>query len=396
MAELRAQAGTRKWVAKKQPLQSAHTENVGWINYLPQSTDVDFWADCINSWIEKNIEREDNTPPLVIGLDYRAIYDGLGQDARNRLSQKEKWAKKAVHVVCKRGEKIRVTSIIRSFLQSKRFRYLGNYPSRLIPMLPYGYSPIFQAKYQEATQKHMKLTYFGSRSQTTFAFTGPDKRISFLDGSPTIRSLVLGMKARGTEKPLFLTLNPATKGNEKGGFVITYCVKYDKEAVEKLTNLAAYFHHHFGDGSLERFSPEACEQADHTKWDTENDRPITMEEQFLEDAMDDDIDWIADLGDVTFDNPSALAVVADRPLLSSAPVGMPALPNSADDDTVGTFFPGQGRAATQTEDDDTDDDDSTTNYTPTFSTANDENREARPFSEAPRAEVSEEAPADGV
>jgi hypothetical protein len=69
-------------------LQSAHTENVGWINYLPQSTDVDFWANCINSWIEK-----------------------------------------AVHVVCKRGEKIRVTGIIRSFLQSKCFRYLGNFPS---------------------------------------------------------------------------------------------------------------------------------------------------------------------------------------------------------------------------------------------------------------------------
>jgi hypothetical protein len=272
MAELRAQAGTRKWVAKKQPLQSAHTENVGWINHLPQSTDVDFWADCINSWIEKNIECDDDTPPLVIGLDYRAIYhDGLGQAAQNRLSQKEKWAKKAVHVVCKCGEKIRVTGIIRSFLQCKCFCYLGSYPLRLIPMLPYGYSPIFQAKYQEATQKHMKLTYFGSLSQTTFAFTGPNKRISFLDGSPTIRSLVLGMKVRGTKKPLFLTLNPATKGNEKGGFVITYCVKYEKEAVKKLTNLAAYFHHHCGDGSLERFSPEAWEQADHTKWDTEND-----------------------------------------------------------------------------------------------------------------------------
>jgi hypothetical protein len=264
-------------------------------------------------------------------------------------------------------------------------------------MLPYGYSSIFQAKYQEATQKHMKLTYFGSRSQTTFAFTGPDKRISFLDGSPTIRSLVLGMKARGTDKPLFLTLNPATKGNEKGGFVITYCVKYEKEAVEKLTNLAAYFHHHFGDGSLERFSPEACEQADHTKWDTENDRPITMEEQFLEDAMADNIDWIADLGDVTFDNPSAPVVVADCPILPSAPtpVGLPNLPNSADDDTVGTFFPGQGRADIQT-DDDEDDDDSTTVYTPTFGTANDENREARPVSEAPRAKVSQEALADGA
>jgi hypothetical protein len=95
MAELRAQAGTRKWVAKKQPLQSAHTENVGWINYLLQSTDVDFWAECINTWIDKHIERKDDTPPLVIGLNYLAIYDGLGQAAWNCLSQKIKCAKKA-------------------------------------------------------------------------------------------------------------------------------------------------------------------------------------------------------------------------------------------------------------------------------------------------------------
>jgi hypothetical protein len=122
-----------------------------------------------------------------------------------------------------------------------------------------------------------------------------------------------------------------------------------------------------------------------------------MEEQFLEDAMDDNIDWIADLGDVTFDNPSAPVVVADGPILpsASAPVGLPNLPNSADDDTVGTFFPGQGCAEMQI-DDDEDDDDSTTINTPIFSTTNDENREAHPVSEAPRAEVLGEASAAGV
>jgi hypothetical protein len=67
---------------------------VGWLNYFPQETDVDSWADIINHWIEKNFKPEGGKAPTVIGLEYRAIYDGLGMEACKRMTDKERWAKR--------------------------------------------------------------------------------------------------------------------------------------------------------------------------------------------------------------------------------------------------------------------------------------------------------------
>jgi hypothetical protein len=155
-------------------------------------------------------------------------------EARKWMMDKEWWAKKAVHIVCKWGEKMRVTGMIQSFLKSKCFNYMFRLPSRLIPMLPLGHNAIFQAKYQEATLKHMKLTHYKTGNFTTFAFTSPDKPCNFMDGgSATIRSMILKINARDTARPLFLALNPATKPQEKGGFVVTYCKAYETEPVER-------------------------------------------------------------------------------------------------------------------------------------------------------------------
>jgi hypothetical protein len=396
MAELRAQAASRKWIAKKQPLQMAFTKHVGWLNYFPQETDVNFWAAIINCWFAVNFPSDSRRPPIEIGLEYRAILDGLGQDARKRMTDKEKWAKKAVHVVCKRGKKLQVTAMVRTFLQSKRFKHMCHLPSRLIPMLPYGYNPIFLAKYQEATMKYMKLTLYGTGHFTTFAFTSPDKPCNFLTGKKsTIWSLILRIKARNTEHPLFLALNSATKSQEKGGFVVTYCKAYEDEAVEKITNIAAYFMHHYGEESLKCFTPKACDAAKQTKWDKDNDRPITIMEQDLEDVMDEDIEWIENLGDVTFGAQKPTEVVLERPQLPKRS----SRPSSTDDDMVGTFFPRQTAAFCNNQDDDESDALATnTNYsTPVNPTqTNDETRVAHPSSEASVAESSSEDSAGGV
>jgi hypothetical protein len=191
------------------------------------------------------------TSPVIIGLDFRAIYDGTSQEVRKRMSQDEKWAKRAVYVICKRGKRLHITGIMRTFLKSSLFKALCNIPSKLIPPLPHRYSQIFQAKYQEATLKHMKLTHFGTASLCSFAFTGPDKKCHLLPNKPSIHSLLLAVKAHGTNDPLFLALNPATKSHERGGYVITYQKRYEAEAIEKIENLAAFFKHRFGLDSLE-------------------------------------------------------------------------------------------------------------------------------------------------
>jgi hypothetical protein len=53
----------------------AYTEHVGWMNYFPQETDIDFWATTINRWIKINFKSDSGKPPLVIGLEYQAIFD---------------------------------------------------------------------------------------------------------------------------------------------------------------------------------------------------------------------------------------------------------------------------------------------------------------------------------
>jgi hypothetical protein len=396
LAELRAQAASQKWIAKRQPLQTAYTEHVGWLNYFPQETDVDSWAVHINLWIAKHHPPAPGKDSTHVGLEYRAIYDGLGAEARKRMSDKERWAKRAVHVVCKRGEKQRVTTLIRSFLQSTKFKYLCCLPSRLIPMLPYGVNSIFLAKYQEATLKHMKLTHYGTGNVTTFAFASPDKQCNLMPDRASIRSMILRIRARATDppQPLFLALNPATKPQEKGGFVITYSKAHESEAVEKISNIAAFFLHHYGAESLERFTAEACEQANLTKWDAANDRPITLEEQDLEAVMDEEIEWLANLDDINFGKQPNVEVVLDRPLPANASRVNPH-PTSADADTVGTFFPRQ-KITTQEDDSDGLTNDTSNAPSAPHALANDESRETRPPSEASGAEDPSGSLADEV
>jgi hypothetical protein len=316
------------------------------------------------------------------------------------MTKDERWAKRAVHVFCKRGELARAQSTIRAFLKSACFNRLCRIPSKLIPPLPRGAGPIFLSKYQVATLKHMKLTHFGTATMTTFAFIGLDKQCNFLlPEKPTIRSLILSTTARGTSTPLFIAVDPATKGHEKGGFVITYIKKFEGEAVEKISNLAAYFLHRYGPDSLERFTQDAIDQAEQTTWDAEHDRPITIEERFLDDVATEDIEWMENLDDVSFGNRTANnVVVLDRP---SSQLGQPAYPSSTDEDTVQTFFVGQPTAVVS--DDATTDSMSTTTDATNVTTDGNQDlfayegqRTAHPRPEAQTAESSDELSAAGA
>jgi hypothetical protein len=399
MAELQAQAYARKWVAKRQVLQTPYMDTVGWILYLVQATNVDLLTDIVNRWIDTKVDREPGTPPLVVGLEHRAIYDGMSKDAQKKMTKDERWAKRAVHVFCKRGDLARAQASIRAFLKSNCFLNLCHVPSKLIPPLPRGAGPIFLSKYQAATLKHMKLTHFGTATMTTFAFTGLDKRCTFLDGKPTIRSLILSTTARGTSTPLFLAVDPATKGHEKGGFVITYIKKFEVEAVEKISNLAAYFLYRYGQDSLERFKQDAIDQAEQTSWDTDNDRPVTIEERFLDDVATEDIEWMENLDDISFGNRTdKTVVILERP---SSQLGQPSYPSSTEDDTVQTFFAGQPTAIIT--DDATVDSTSTTSDVTNAAMRRTSNllayegqRAAHPHPEAQTAESSDELSAAGA
>ena len=64
------------------------------------------------------------------------------------------------------------------------------------------------------------------------------------------------------------------------------------------------------------------------KWDKANDRPVTVEEMDLDELLEDDLDWVDNLGsadisfhskiEVTLDRPSILYRTSNNPLLGDA------------------------------------------------------------------------------
>ena len=246
---------------------------------------MEFWTSKVNEWITKHFPRE----MVPIGLEHRTIFDGAGKDTRQKMSKDEKWAKCTFHVLCKHGVQTHAMVLIQAFLCSMEFSLLCKVPAHLIPPLPYLASLIFQQKYKDATIKHMKVMHFGTSSQNTFDFSNLDKPCHVLEGSPTIQKLLLSIATWNSTTPLFLSVNPAWKSQERGGFVIACTKQHEMEAVEKISSLLAFFKHHFREASLEHFAQEALNQAEMTQWDMEHDHPIIQEEMFLNNiAVEDD------------------------------------------------------------------------------------------------------------
>jgi hypothetical protein len=261
--------------------------------------------------------------------------------ANSKLSVKERNAKKAMHIVCEKGRQQDTAAFVRGWLKSKVGRAFTNLPMKFIPNFSKGQGIAYNSKFSHAVQKHMKLTAFGTRHSLTYEFSDLDTRCDMLEGSPSLRELILSMRTRPkpapangstppTPTPVFLSIDPNTRHSECGSFVATYTVDNAEEAEEKLCNLLSYLSHEYGDSASYWFSATAIERADNMAWDDEQQRPITTEELDLDALLDDDLDWIANVEEaqktfqptveVTLERPSILRKVSNNPM---APRGIP-------------------------------------------------------------------------
>lgn len=101
-----------------------------------------------------------------------------------------------------------------------------------------------------------------------------------------ICSLLLSVKAKDSTQGLFLTVNPASKPLEQGSYVISFLKCHESEAMEKLSNLSAFFMHCFGIDSLKHFTQDTVNQAKQTLWNVEHDCPVMIGEQYLKEIED--------------------------------------------------------------------------------------------------------------
>jgi hypothetical protein len=251
------------------------------------------------------------------------------------LTSKEKQAKKALHIVCEKGWVQDTATYICAWLKSSLFKGLSNIPMKFVPNFAQGNGKVYNEKFGCAVQKHMQLMAFGTWTTLSSDFENINFRCALLTGNPSLRKLVLAMKTcpkvllPGTpvipSGPVFLSIDPPTRHTDRGSFVVTYTVNNALEAEEKLKNLLSYLIHKHGDSATYWLSATTIERADHMKWDEVNDRPITAKEIDLDDLLEDDMDWVANLDaanisfgarvEVTLARPSLLRKVSNNPLL---------------------------------------------------------------------------------
>jgi hypothetical protein len=131
--------------------------------------------------------------------------------------------------------------------------------------------------------------------------------------------------------------------------VVTYTVDNAEEAEEKMKNLLSYLVHEHGDSATYWFNSTAIERADHMQWDKVNNRPITIDELDLDDLLDDEMDWVAnmDAADISF-KPAQVEVTLARPSLLHKVSNNPFLGEA---DSVQTFHPGVSDLPTDTDGD---------------------------------------------
>ena len=330
------EANMRKFWLRKAPLQAADTEHVGWLYLSPEAMHPDDTADSVNAFIKHNCAKHGRSS-FVIACERRMIWDDKAKS--KDLSVKERQAKKALHFVCEKGREDDATSFIRGWLKSSRFKAFSNIPMKFIPSFARGNGSVYNLKFGRAVQKHMQLTAFGTRHTLSSDFDNLDAPCSTLPGKPTLRQLILAMKTRTRPppsartklpsppgRPVFLSVDAATRYTDRGSFVVTYTVDNTEEAEEKLKNLLSYLIHEHGDSATYWFNPTAIDRADHMQWDHDNDRPVTVEELDLDELLKDDLDWVANMDeaeisfkppqvDITPARPSLLGKVSNNPLL---------------------------------------------------------------------------------
>ena len=342
------EANMRKFWLRKAPLQVADTDYAGWLYLSTEAMHPEDTADRVNLFIKFLCDKAGH-PAFMIACERRMIWDDRAK-ATKEMNIKEKQAKKALHFVCEKARVKDAIEFIRAWLQSPDFKEYTNIPMKFIPNFTRGNGGVYNIKFGRAVRKHMQLTTFGTRHSNSLDFDNLDAQCSLLPGAPTLRQLILAMTTRDStitparsEVPrppskVFLSVDAAVRFSDRGSFVVTYTVDNAEEAEEKLKNLLSYLVHAHGESATYWFSSSAIERADSMKWDAVNHWPITVDELDLDDLLDNEMDWVAnmDAADISFKTKTVEVTLARPSLLQRVSNN----PLNGETDSVITFHPG--------------------------------------------------------
>ena len=180
--------------SKKAPLQAAKTDYAGFLYLSQECLNPDDFALFFNAFITR-LAPKYKRKPITIGCEWKAIWDDKHTKDKE-LSAKQRRYKKALHIVCQSGYEDAATTWTRAYLKSKTFRRLCNLPMKFLPSFKRGQGTTYNEKYSKAVEKHTKISAFGIKSTTTMDLVNIDSPCDLIEGSPTGRQLILGLKLR--------------------------------------------------------------------------------------------------------------------------------------------------------------------------------------------------------
>jgi hypothetical protein len=179
------EANMQKFWIRKAPLQAADTDYAGWLYLSPDAMHLEETADSLNEYIT-NIGAKTKRTPFPVACERRMIWDDK-QQAKD-LSQKEKVAKKAMHIVCEKGRVTDTILFVWAWLKSKRFARLTNIPMKFVPNFTRGNGKVYNEQFSHAVNKHMQLTSLGTQSMTSSEFCNIETRNEFMKHELTLQN----------------------------------------------------------------------------------------------------------------------------------------------------------------------------------------------------------------
>ena len=271
-----------------QSIQHWDVHQLGFLKNLHPDVDVVALTEFLETFIRIK-SKQDATP---LGLKVKTPYDGKKKDTkttnfRDRIQ--------AVHIDCLNSQKDIITTHLKAVLRSAGFKRRYAVDVRLVPLLNRNDSPYTQDKVRKCIVQHGQFC----KCVDTMICVGIDhldQRNAAL--KKTLRELIVGLPDAH-----FLNIDLNWR---RDAFVILFPKKYEAIARDRVANLGAYLHRHYGDAILTSLPADTQEIVANTEWDDETGRPISL--------LDKELDDIITHGDtIEFIDLSLLEDKTDRP-----------------------------------------------------------------------------------
>ena len=243
---------------------------IGWILYLHETIDLQFWQEFFNTQLKMKGHEED-----MVGLSVRKPLDGTKSNAGLETQKQIK----TIHVETKGDISDSIKNDLKSILKGTAIKKFYHSELRLIP--PYDFrqqTTHYNSKVKSCIVSHEQYT--AQISMGDFDIDTVDRSLAAQDNA-TMRELILRIK-HSNGSPLFVGVEKKWNGQ---GYSVLYPTVFRKEAMEYVKHLPFYLVRLYGKDIKRQFSARIQQEISSTVWNEEEKRAFSAEDMDLKDAQ---------------------------------------------------------------------------------------------------------------